>query len=307
MAMMRQALGKGISALIPPPPARPGNELAHEGSSRPSAGTVVQFVGVEAISVNPRQPRTHFDEDAMGELARSVAEQGILQPLLVREVGAGRFELIAGERRLRAARLAELEQVPVLVRQAQDNESLLLAIVENVQRADLSPLEEAQAYQSLIDEFDLTQDEVARRVGKSRPAIANTVRLLQLPEEVRREMAAGTISAGHARALLALDEGSQQTTLAREVVARRLSVRDTEREAARIRQRGASPVGLDPDLKRVERDLGRILGTKVTIHPSRAGSGSGHIAIDYYSDDDLARLVDLLGGGRRRTVQSVRP
>jgi ParB family chromosome partitioning protein len=267
---------------------------------------VVQFLDVDSISVNPRQPRTHFDEDALADLARSIAEQGILQPLLVREVGVGRFELIAGERRLRAARLAQLEQVPVLVRQAQDNESLVLAIVENVQRADLSPLEEAHAYQLLIDEYDLTQDEVARRVGKSRPAIANTLRLLQLPEDIRHQIAKGTISAGHARALLVLDQGSQQTTLAREVIARRLSVRDTEKEAARIRQRALSPVALDPDVKRVESDLGRALGTKVTVHPSRTESGAGHLTIDYYSHDDLARLIEVLGGSRRRTLQGAR-
>jgi len=300
VATMRQALGKGIGALIPSNPPR--REPAPREDPYPAAasGPVVELVPVGSITPNPRQPRTQFDDASLAELSRSIADQGVLQPILVRRLAAGRFELIAGERRLRAARLAGLAEIPALVKEANDHQSLVLAIVENVQRADLSPLEEAQAYQSLIEEYDLTQDEVAKRIGKSRPAISNTLRLLQLPEEIRAEIAAGRLTAGHARALLALDHASAQTTLAREVISRRLSVRDTEKAAAQARPRQA-PAPSDPDVKRIETDLSRALGTKVTIHQARSGSGiKGHIAIDYYSNDDLARLAALLGNGRRR-------
>jgi ParB family transcriptional regulator, chromosome partitioning protein len=302
VATMRQALGKGIGALIPSNPPRREAAAREDSSPSPPTGPVVQLLPVGSITANPRQPRAQFDEASLAELSRSVAEQGVLQPILVRQMAPGRFELIAGERRLRAARLAGLGEVPVLVKEANDHQSLVLAIVENVQRADLSPLEEAQAYQSLIEEYDLTQDEVAKRVGKSRPAISNTLRLLQLPEEIRSEIAAGRLTAGHARALLALDQASAQTALAREVITRRLSVRDTEKAAANARQGHApSRTSSDPDVKRIETDLSRALGTKVTVHTARSGTdGKGHLAIEYYSNDDLARLVALLAPPRRR-------
>lgn len=286
---MRKALGKGIGALIPNAPPRKQADAPATTGAPPG---LVQEVALDAITVNPRQPRLRFDAQEIEDLAASIRDQGVLQPVLVRSLAGGKFELIAGERRVRAARHAGLERIPALVKEADAGESLVLAIVENVQRADLTPLEEARAYQALIDEFALTQEEVARRVGKSRPAIANTLRLLQLPEDVQRELEAGRITAGHARALLAVESPAARTALSREIVTRNLSVRDAERAAARTRAATAKPAVPDPDVRRMETDLSRALGTKVTIHPGRDGSGT--VQIEYYSDDDLARVVDHL-------------
>ena len=286
---MRQALGKGIGALIPSAPSRRGGAAAAQPAPEPPR-TGVRHVAVDAIDVNPNQPRAHFDEQGLDELARSIAETGVLQPLLVRTLPGDRFQLIAGERRLRACKRAKLTEVPVLVREATDQESLLLAIVENVQRADLDPIEEARAYRALVEEFELTQEEVARRVGKSRPAVTNSLRLLQLPEETQAEIVAGRLSAGHARALLALDGDDARRTLAREVVQRQLTVREAERAAAKA---GSKPARRpDPDVGRLESDLGRALGTKVRVVPTRGGCG--RIELEYYSDDDLGRLANRL-------------
>jgi ParB family transcriptional regulator, chromosome partitioning protein len=301
---MRQALGKGIGALIPTASPRRSGGSGTLGA--PSADAIaaqqnaVRFVSIDDVAVNPRQPRTRFDDHELDELARSIAESGVLQPILVRRAEGGRYELIAGERRLRACRQAGLREVPALVRETTDQESLMLAIVENVQRADLDPLEEAHAYQSLIDEFGLTQEEVARRVGKSRPAVTNSLRLLQLPTDAQEEIAAGRLSAGHARALLSVPSEDARRNLASEIVHRGLSVRDAERAARR-----GSPAPTprrDPDLVRMEADLARALGTKVRIQTGRGGNG--HVEIDFFSDDDLARLVERLSGsgGRRRSA-----
>jgi ParB family transcriptional regulator, chromosome partitioning protein len=291
---MRQALGKGIGALIPSASARTtadtGSATRSQAPAEPSGG--VREIPVAVISVNPRQPRDVFDEGSLGELAASIAQHGLLQPILVRALAADRFELIAGERRLRAAKLAGLASIPALVRDAREEQSLLLAIVENVQRADLSPLEEARAYRELADDFALTQEEIAGRVGKSRPAIANTLRLLTLPEEVQTDIAAGRLSAGHARALLALDSDSARVTLAREIARRRMSVRETETAVTKAKPRPAAGSSSDPDLRRLESDLSRALGTRVSIRARRGGVGT--VEMTFYSDDDLARLADLL-------------
>jgi ParB family chromosome partitioning protein len=299
---MRKALGKGIGALIPGAPPRRPTADAGAAEERPPGG-IVQEVAVDAITINPRQPRSRFDEQAIADLASSIRDRGILQPVLVRSAGAGRYELIAGERRLRAARLAGLERVPALVKEANDGESLVLAIIENVQRADLTALEEARAYQALMDEFALTQEEVARRVGKSRPAIANTLRLLQLPEETQRELEDGKITAGHARALLAVDSDAARAALTREIVTRRLSVREAEKAAARTRARPATTI--DPDVRRLESDLSRALGTKVTIRAGKDGAGT--IEIAYFSHDDLARVAAQLGGRRALSRSAAAP
>ena len=290
---MRQALGKGIGALIPSATNR-GRAVPPEPTPIPESprAAAIREIPVGEISVNPRQPREHFDPAALEDLSRSVADHGILQPILVRTLPEGGFELIAGERRLRASRLAGLETVPAVVKDANDAESLVLAIVENVQRNDLSPLEESRAYRALMDEFSLTQDEVATRVGKSRPAVANTIRLLQLPSDVQADLAAGRITAGHARALLALESDGARSAFAREIVQRRLTVRDAEREARRARP-PAPPSPVDPDVRRLESDLSRALGTKVSVRPGRA-SGSGTVEISYFSNDDLGRLAGLL-------------
>lgn len=292
---MRKALGKGIGALIPSAPAR--RSMPDAASSEPTATAAgnVQAVPVDAIDMNPRQPRTRFDDDALGELAASIKDRGVLQPILVRAAAKGRYELIAGERRLRASKLAGLERIPALVKEANDSESLVIAIIENVLRADLSALEEAHAYQALMQEFSLTQDEVAKRIGKSRPAITNTLRLLQLPEETQRELAEGRITAGHARALLAVSNPSARTALTREIVTRGLSVRDAEKAVARARSKPAS--GHDPDVRRLESDMSRALGTKVAVRAGKDGAGTLEIA--YFSDDDLARVAGQILGRRR--------
>jgi len=290
---MRKALGKGIGALIPTAPQRrpaAANDPAPVAAPEPPTRGVVQEVPLDAIDVNPRQPRARFDDQAIEDLATSIRDRGVLQPILLRTTPQGRFELIAGERRLRASRLAGLERIPALVKEANDSESLVLAIVENVLRADLTALEEARAYQALMAEFSLTQDEVARRVGKSRPAITNTLRLLHLPGEVQRDLEEGRITAGHARALLAAPTEAARTALTREIVTRGLTVRDAEKAVARARSKPESAG--DPDVRRMASDLSRALGTKVTIHPGKDGKGT--VEITFFSHDDLARVAARL-------------
>jgi ParB family chromosome partitioning protein len=277
----RKSLGRGLSALIPtaapPPPTGTERNLA-----------------IRDIAPNPWQPRAEFDEEKLAEMVESIREQGVIQPLLVRRTPDG-YQLVAGERRLRAARLAGLESVPVAVRDYSDREALEIALIENLQREDLSALEEASAYQRLMDEFALTQDGVARRVGKSRPAIANTLRLLQLAEPVREELRAGRLSAGHARALLALESEPEQVAVAREVIRRGLSVRQLE-VLIRLRGASAAPRRSTPNLHvaDVEKQLSRSLGTRVKLF----GRGArGKIVIEFYSADERERLIGRLRAG----------
>ncbi len=293
--MGRQALGRGIGALIPAAGSRRSAASARADTPPPEpprerSETPFDLLPIDSIEPNPRQPRHHFDEESLAELAASIRESGLLQPVLVRCVGSRRFELIAGERRLRACRLAGLDRVPAVVREATDRDGLALAIVENVHRADLDPIEEAQAYQALIEEFSLTQADVARRVGRSRSAVANALRLLQLPAATQAEIAAGRISPGHARALLSLGGEAARDALAREIVKRNLNVRDAEREAARRRDRPTRR--RDPDVERLENDLMRALGTRVRI--ALGHGGAGRVEIAFLSADDLAQLADRL-------------
>jgi ParB family chromosome partitioning protein len=298
---MRKALGKGIGALIPSAPARRSTiPPAPPPPEAPAARGNVQEVPLEAIAINPRQPRSRFDAQAIDELAASIRDRGVLQPILLRVAGqGGRFELIAGERRLRASKIAGLATIPALIKEANDSESLVIAIIENVLRADLTALEEARAYQALMEEFSLTQDEVAKRIGKSRPAITNTLRLLNLPEDTQRELEEGRITAGHARALLAVASPGVRAALTREIVTRGLSVRDAEKAVARSRTR--APSAGDPDVRRLESDMSRALGTKVAIRPGKDGAGTLEIA--YFSDDDLGRVAGQILG-RKRLAQS---
>jgi ParB family chromosome partitioning protein len=245
------------------------------------------MVPIDAISVNPYQPRESFAEDALDELAASIREKGLLQPLLVRARGDS-YQLIAGERRPRAARRAGLERVPVSLHEAGEQESLELALIENLQREDLNPIEEAKAFQRLMSEFGLHQDEIARRVGKTRSAVSNTVRLLQLPAAIRQRIEAGEISAGHARSLLALHAVESQTRAAEDIVRRRLSVRATERL---VRERTEAPDG-DAERQAVERDLSQALGTKVRIR--RGQDGCGRIEIEFYSLEGLNGILARL-------------
>lgn len=278
----RKGLGRGLGALIP---QAPGPRLLVE-----------RTLPIEQIDPNPWQPRAQFDDAKLQEMAESIREQGVIQPLLVRRRDDG-YELVAGERRLRAARLAGLDSVPVVIRDIGDREALEIALVENLQREDLSALEEAAAYERLIEEFGLTQDEVARRVGRSRPTVANTIRLLQLPEEAREELRKGTLSAGHGRALLALQSAVEQTAFARETVRLGLSVRQLE---TRIRHRLQSRPHKrpEPDLHvaDVENQLMRSLGTKIRILPR---GRKGRIVIEYYSPAELERLIARLRDNKR--------
>ncbi len=287
---MRKALGRGLDALIPgaPKPVMPPDVGVTEAEQR--------HVAIDAIRPNPRQPRTHFDDDALEELAASIRVQGIIQPLLVRpDVDGATYELIAGERRLRAAHLAGLREVPIVVRDVSDRESLELALIENIQRDDLSPLEEAAAYRRLLDEYGHTQEDIATRVGKSRSAVANAMRLLRLPESIKQEIARGRLSAGHARALLAIEGADAQLRAARQIVARQLSVRDTEK-LADARKQTMRPASRDPHRGALERELAAALGTRVRILPRGKG---GKIEIEYYSNDELQGLAARLSKSGR--------
>ena len=275
------ALGRGLSALIP---------------QRAVSDTAVLDVPLARVRPNPYQPRRHMDDAGLAELAASIREHGVLQPILVTETIDG-YQLIAGERRVRASRLAGLERIPALVRQLADRDQLEVALVENVQRADLDPIEEALAYRQLIDEFGLTQEQVSDRVGKARATVANTLRLLDLHADIQAAIVDGRVTEGHGRALAGLPLDGQAQVL-RTVLAQSLSVRQTEELVRRLREpKSAAATAtprLDPDLERVETHLRERLNTKVSLSRSRTG---GRIVIEYYSDEELNRLYEHLIGG----------
>lgn len=279
--MERKVLGRGLGALIP--------------AREPSGYTEQNDVLLNEIRPNPAQPREVFDAGAIEELAASIRQKGILQPLVVREVPGG-YELIAGERRFRAAKRAGLERVPVVVRNVRDDELLEIALIENIQRENLNPIEEARAYRRLMEELRLTQEQVAEKVAKDRSTVANTLRLLQLPEEVREQIASGKLSAGHARALISVGSAIEQVSIADEIVGRRLNVRDTE-HLVRTRKTKAANAVADPDLRATEEQLGRTLGTKVKLHLRRGGRGK--LEIQFFSLAELNGLVDRLNGSIR--------
>jgi ParB family chromosome partitioning protein len=277
----QHALGRGLAALIP--------QRAHETSTTD--------IPIGRISPNPRQPRQRIDEGELEQLAGSIREHGVLQPILVTETLDG-YQLVAGERRFRASKLAGLDRIPAIVRQLADRDQLEVALVENLQRQDLGPMEEAHAFRSLMDEFAMSQDAVANRVGRARSTVANTLRLLELDQTVQAAVADGSISEGHARALGGLAP-EQQGRLIRTVIEAGLSVRQTEELVRRMREPRATSLAepnkrSDPELERVEEDLRRSLGTKVTLARSRRG---GRIIIEYYSDEELGQLYDRLIGG----------
>jgi ParB family chromosome partitioning protein len=271
-------LGKGLEALIP------------RESTTSTGDAKYQMVPVDRIEPNPLQPRREFDEDALQQLAESFKRNGVMQPLVVKKNGSN-FTIIAGERRLRAARIAGLTEVPVVLMDEVDEGRMLeLALVENLQREDLNPLEAAEGYRTLMERFGLTQNELAGRVGKSRVAVANTMRLLTLPEQVKRLIREGKLSEGHARALLAVDNEQRLIELAEKIVTESWTVRHTEREVSGLKRRTASPRKKIPALVEVETFLKQLLGTSVRIYP---GVKKGRIEIDFYSDDDLDRLLEL--------------
>lgn len=287
MSLQKMGLGKGLSALIPVAPPQ-----SVQNTSRDDPKTQVD---IDKISPSPFQPRRAFDEIKLQELAMSIRNQGIIQPLVVRPKGE-RFELIAGERRWRAAMKAGLSTVPVVVRQASDRDALQLALIENLQREDLNPIEEATGYRRLQDEFTWSQEEVADKVGKSRPAVTNALRLLALPSEVQQEVASGNLPAGQARALLGLQSEAVIITAYREVLARALSTRETEKLVRNLkagrRRRRESPA-VDPDLRSLVEELQRALGTKIRVLP-KARSNKGKIEIEYYSLPDLERIIGMI-------------
>jgi ParB family chromosome partitioning protein len=274
-------LGRGLGALIP--------------QTSPAGAAPVE-IPISRIRGNPYQPRQHVEQHALEALAASIAVHGVLQPVLVTEVFDG-YQLVAGERRVRAAQMAGLDRVPAIVRQMAQRDQLAVAIVENVQRADLNAMEEAHAYRQLADEFGLTQDEIATRVGKARSTVANTLRLLDLELPVQEALAGGNISEGHARALAGASPSGQRQ-LVEAVIARDLSVRQTEELVRRLREKPTTDpkpaADRNTEMERLEEDLRRALGTKVQLARSRKG---GRIVIEYYSDEEFSRLFDRLTGG----------
>jgi len=277
--MGRQALGRGLQALIP--------------TQREERGTVE--IPLAEILPSPFQPRKRFDDQKLDELTTSIRSHGVLSPVIVRQVPGG-YELVAGERRLRAAKRAGLERIPAVVREVSNAEMLELALIENLQREDLNPMEEAEVYRRLTEEFYLTQEEVASRVGRDRTSITNALRLLKLPPEIRQDLIEGTLSAGHARALLALEKQALQLKVRQEVIRRGLSVRQTELLVRRLKAAAHPPRKTPrrlPQLSALEESLRRVLATKVRI--VRSGR-RGRIEIEFYSEEDLDRLVQKICG-----------
>ena len=290
----------------PPPPISPAQAVVPEPPAIPAAPTVSRGTGalevdIDLISPNPEQPRTNFEPEKLRELSDSIMEHGIIQPLIVNRDPDGGFRLIAGERRLQAARLAGLNTVPVVIREAADTELLELALIENIQRADLNAIEEAMAYRRLTDEYGLTQEEAARRVGKSRAAVANALRLLQLEPEIRRSLVAGEITEGHARALLGLADSRGRMNAWREVVKRALNVRDTEGLVRRAlastpatqATAGAASARRDAGIADIESRLRRALSTRVSVVAQRRGA---RITIDCFSSEEFEHVVEYLLG-----------
>jgi ParB family chromosome partitioning protein len=280
MADKRPALGRGLSALIPEAPvAAPAAERALE-------------VDLDLLRPNPAQPRTTIDDTRIEELARSIKANGVIQPIVVRRAGHG-YEIIAGERRWRASQRAGLLKVPVVVRDVPDDRLLAFALIENIQREDLNPIEEAQAYRRLSEEYHLTQEQIAEAVGKDRSSIANFIRLLKLPREVRENLSAGSLSMGHARALLALSDENGQLRLSREIISRNLSVRETEALAKKEVEPSAPRPEPERDVhtRAAEEKLRFALGTRVRI--VRKGKG-GRIEIDFQNEDELHRVYEQL-------------
>ena len=319
----RGGLGRGLASLIPTGPSDGGHRLgdaaadvviggqsgAEPGALSPAdVGAVYREIDPAAIEPNPRQPRTVFDEEALAELVHSIREFGLMQPIVVRELddrpGGRRYQLVMGERRWRASQEAGLTTIPAIVRQTAEDNLLRDALLENIHRAQLNPLEEAAAYQQLLDEFEVTHEELAARIGRSRPVISNMIRLLRLPIAVQRRVAAGVLSAGHARALLALEAGPEaQEELATRIVAEGLSVRATE-EAVTLANRGGpkppsprrKPIKM-PGLQDIAERLSTSYDTRVTVN---LGKRKGKIVVEFGSVEDLQRLVGLMDPATRK-------
>ncbi|HVG57959.1 MAG TPA: ParB/RepB/Spo0J family partition protein [Hyalangium sp.] len=287
----KRALGRGLSALIPQ--AAPVAAVPNVVAEAPARNGVLKLA-IESIHRDNSQPRRYFDEAKLAELTESIKAQGVLQPVLVRKDGQG-YKLIAGERRWRAAQAAGLKEVPALVREVTEAQAFELALVENLQRADLNPIEEAEGYHRLQDEFGLTQEQISQRVGKERSTVANALRLLALPNDVKNLVADGSLSMGHARALLGVPRLPEMQALAAQVASQKLSVRDTEKLVQQRRNHkkdGGRPPKQSPQVKALIEELQRRLGTKVRL--TEKSPGKGTLEVDFFSYDDLDRLLKLL-------------
>lgn len=287
--MERKALGKGISALIPQTPQTENNE---EGRTKK-----VAFLPINQIKPNPFQPREDFNQEAMDELVKSIHEKGIIQPVLVRTKGDG-YELIAGERRFRAAQILNMPEVPVIIKEVDDRDSLELALIENIQRQELNSIEQARAYQYLLDKFQLTQEEVSEVLGKARVTVTNVLRLLKLPLEIQEEIKSGRLSFGHGRALLEIEDPNLQRRLVQEVVNNSLSVRELEnlvktKRVYRPQRMVRVASEKDPLARILEEQLQQILATRIRIIKKKK---RGHIMIEFYSQEDLERILQKLRG-----------
>ncbi len=285
--MNRKPLGRGLSAL-----------LGETGVKTDETGNLLE-IDIDLLGPNPQQPRTRFTEEALDELARSISANGVVQPIVVRKNG-GRYEIVAGERRWRAAQRAGLRKVPAAVREVTDDKLLELALIENIQRQELNPIEEANAYRKLIDKIGLTQDQISERVGKDRTLIATSLRLLRLPDDIRSLIEEGNLSAGHGRALLLTDDRDVQHRIARQIIEYGLSVRETERavkHALRGRRQDANSKRVKPkkdaNVSSAETKLQRRLATHVSIVPNPKSDG-GKIEIEYYNSEDLNRIYQIL-------------
>ncbi|KUP98209.1 ParB/RepB/Spo0J family partition protein [Thermobifida cellulosilytica] len=307
MSQQRRGLGKGLGALIPQGPsmAVAGVNRDHPGAGQTVNGAYLEEIPLDAITPNPRQPRHHFDEEALEELTASIAEVGLLQPVVVRKTNRGvgadaKYELIMGERRWRASQRAGLERIPAIVRETPDNEMLRDALLENLHRQELNPLEEAAAYQQLLDDFGVTHEELAKRIGRSRPHISNTLRLLNLPPSVQSKVAARVISAGHARALLSVEDPEQQEHLAHRIIAESLSVRALEEIIALgeteppAKRRKPARREASPELEEVANRLSDLLDTRVKVN---MGRNKGKIVVEFATKEDLERILAAMAPG----------
>ena len=319
MAQQRRGLGRGLGALIPDSPLLADRDAARDATAaraagqvrareRDAPGSLAEVVGaryeeiaITAITPNPRQPRRSFDEETLDELAESIRQVGLLQPVVVRAAGSGRYELVMGERRWRAARLAGLNEIGAIVKQTQDDDMLRDALIENLHRQQLDPLEEAAAYQQLLDDFGATHEELARKIGRSRPHISNTLRLLNLPPAVQKRVAAGVLTAGHARALLGLEDQGAQERLASRIVAEGLSVRAVEEivavgsdESPASRPRTGARPPTAPALRHLADRLSDLFETRVKVE---LGRRKGKIVVEFATIDDLERIVKAMSPG----------
>lgn len=293
-AKVKRGLGKGLDAMIPIPDSSAPEQAAVNKSEDKAAETIVRITQIEP---NREQPRKNFDEDALQELADSIKQFGLLQPILVQDRKTY-YEIIAGERRWRAAKLAGLKEVPVIIRDYTEQEIVEISLIENIQREDLNPIEEAQAYRRLLTEFNLKQDEVAERVSKSRTAVTNSMRLLKLCDEVQQMIIDDMLSTGHARALISIEDPEQQYMIAQKVFDEKLSVRDVEKlvkslnKPEKPKKIAEGDSSLDVVYQDVAEKLKQSLGTKVDI--TSKGNGAGKIEIEFYNHDDLDRIIELL-------------